>query len=438
MADVEKFRTTGTITPKKYLRSTSGLLSAKNNMMSNHIFVWLILRDIIVLKGKIFMPITRTKNQHFIAQCILNTFFGDWHIYETLIQKKISYKTTIKKSMMFSNSYEAVYLPDNMLEDFFASSIDGITADYSKTIIKEIENNADFALIKDTIYKGLYYYLVAYYKSLCALIRFGSDLSKLKNDEAIIKMLQRIFDKNYISDLITSMINGYNLCIIKSPNNNFYLGDQFISTASLDFKGHYINSSNREIGMSNIIILIPLTITYYIVLFNGDVSEFSFNPDTIIEIEEETESKINQLILLNSENKIVSKNIMEINTEKDYKSDTASMIGSDNGNHKMYKVKKEIFANQKAQDLYDHWHKLEWGIRKGTPVNEKCPCGSNKKYKKCCKNMDDECQSILYKMHYTNQAHLHASKNGICEMPIELPMSESNNIFNLIKQVNKN
>lgn len=253
------------------------------------------------------MSKTRTKNQHFIAQCILNTFFSDWHIYETLIQNKKTYKTTIKKSMMFSNSYEAEYLPDNLLEDFFASAIDGKTANYSKTIIKNIKNNVEFKIIKDDILEALYYYVVAYYKSLCSLIRFGSDLSTLKNEESMIKLLQRIFNKKYIMDLITTLIEGYSLCIIKSPNDNFCLGDQFIATVSLDFKGQYINLSNRELGMSNIIIMIPLNTSYYIVLFNGDVSEFNFEKNKIIEVSSSLEKKINNWIILNSEKKLFPK-----------------------------------------------------------------------------------------------------------------------------------
>lgn len=386
------------------------------------------------------MSKTRTKNQHFIAQCILNTFFSDWHIYETLIQNKTTYKTTIKKTMMFSNSYETKYLPDNLLEDFFASAIDGKTADYSKTIIQNIKDNVEFKIIKDNIYEALYYYVVAYYKSLCSLIRFGSDLSTLKNDEAMIKLLQRIFNKNYIIELITTMIEGYDLCIIKSPNNNFYLGDQFITTASLDFKGQYINLSNREIGMSNIIILIPLNTSYYIVLFNGDVSEFNFETDKIIEVSSKLEKKINDWIILNSEKKFVSNEpvILENNNYNTYKSDITTLLGYNNGKQEMYKIKKEIFATEKAQSLYEHWHNFDWGTRKGTPVNNKCPCGSNIKYKKCCKKMDDECQTILYKMHYTNHSHLHAFQNGICEMPIELPMLQSNNMLKVMKHAMKN
>lgn len=125
--------------------------------------------------------------------------------------------------------------------------------------------------------------------------------------------------------------------------------------------------------------------------------------------------------------------ILEKNDYNTYKSDTAVLIGYDNGRKAMYKIKKEIFATEKAQILYEHWHNLTWCSLKRTPVNNKCTCGSNIKYKKCCKKMDDECQNILYKMHYTDHSHLHAFKNGICEMPIELPMLESNNVLKVVQ-----
>lgn len=47
------------------------------------------------------------------------------------------------------------------------------------------------------------------------------------------------------------------------------------------------------------------------------------------------------------------------------------------------------------------------------------PCGSNKKYKKCCRNKVQNCERILNIMHFQNDS-LFINKELGCEEPIQL------------------
>lgn len=68
-----------------------------------------------------------------------------------------------------------------------------------------------------------------------------------------------------------------------------------------------------------------------------------------------------------------------------------------NGQVISYKIKNEVFLTQDQYDLCNYYESMSWASKdyRNTKVNEKCPCGSGKKYKKCCKTKVDRCFSIF-------------------------------------------
>ena len=60
-------------------------------------------------------------------------------------------------------------------------------------------------------------------------------------------------------------------------------------------------------------------------------------------------------------------------------------------------------------------------------MNSLCPCGSNKKYKKCCRNKVENCERILNIMH-SQQDSLFINKKLGCEEPVQLSNYENSEL----------
>lgn len=252
------------------------------------------------------MPKTnRTKKQHYIAQSIIKEFFDVDSLYEKNIHSNNVYKTSIKNTMCMSNSYEVPLLEDNSLEDLFATSID---VDSSKMIkeLKRFLDKRNYEEAKKTIFKKIRIFLINYYKSVTSLIHMSADMSK-KDDSSIIRMIKTIFNMPYIDRISEILCKEYDFTIIKSFSENFVLSDQFIATCSLKFMGRFVNISNREIGIKNTVVLIPISKKYYGIFVNGSLPDnFNIDFDSINELSESQTNAINNIIFNNSYEKCIS------------------------------------------------------------------------------------------------------------------------------------
>ncbi len=370
------------------------------------------------------MPKTnRTKKQHYIAQSVIKEFFDADRIYEKNIHSNNVYKTSINNTMCMSNSYEVPLLEDNSLEDLFATSID----EDSSMMIKELKgllDNSNYEEAKKIFFKKIRIFLVNYYKSVTSLIHMSTDMSK-KDDNSIIRMIKTIFNMPYIDRISEILCKEYDFAIIKSCNENFVLSDQFISTCSLKFMGKFVNISNREIGLKNTIVLIPISKKYYGIFVNGDLpNNFNIYFDNINELNKIQTSTINNVIFNNSYEKCISLDeVMLNNLEKKNSSygDSMAMAKFDNGKSATFKIKQEVFFTDEEFDLYQYFDKYEWADSKFKKcrVNSLCPCGSNRKYKKCCKDKVERCNRILNTMHFHQEDIMINSKLGF-ENPIQL------------------
>ena len=370
------------------------------------------------------MPKTnRTKKQHYIAQGIIREFFDSSKIYEKNLHNGKIYKSSIDDTMCMSNSYEFPFFDDNFLEDLFAKSID---CDSSVLIIKlkkllEEENYID---AKNMIFKNIRMFLINYYKSITSLIHMSKEISK-KDNSSIVRMINTIFNMPYIDRLSELLCTGYDFSIIKSNDGNFVLSDQYISTCSLKFIGRFINMSNREIGLKNTIVLIPISKDYYGIFINGQFpNNFSIKTSSINELNECQTQIINNIIFNNSYEKCISLNEREmLNLERKNPSngDLMAFAKFESGDSAAFKIKQEVFFDEEGYEMYKYFESYEWSNKKYKKcgVNSLCPCGSNRKYKKCCRNKVENCERILNIMHYQKD-NLFINKKLGCEEPVQL------------------
>ena len=382
----------------------------------------------------------RTKKQHYIAQSIIREFFDSQSIYEKNLHNRKIYKQSINNTMCMSNSYEFPLLDDNFLEDLFAKSID---QDSSQLIckLKNILDNNNYIEAKNMIFKCIRMFLINYYKSVTSLIHMSKETSK-KDNGSISRMINRIFNMTYIDRISELLCTGYDFAIIKSATGNFVLSDQYISTCSLKFMGRFINISNREIGLKNTVVLIPISKKYYGIFINGQLpNDFNIDLDTINNLNENQTYTINRIIFNNSYEKCISlneKDILSLEKKNATYGDSMTFAKFDGGNSAAFKIKQEVFFNDAEYEMYQYFEKYEWADSKFKQIsaNNLCPCGSNKKYKKCCRNKVERCKNILNQIHFQQNKLFINSKLGY-EEPVQLSNyehSELRNRFDFLKK----
>ena len=342
----------------------------------------------------------RTKKQHYIAQCLLRIFVDGNDIYECITTTNRAYETSFENSMCRKDSYESSFFVDNHLEKFFADYIDGDTANLNRKIILMLnDDSCDLGQVYSTFLDNLHLYLVNYYKSITSLVRFSTKDSDI-GDYSITTMLSRILNENYIKRLCMIFRKGYKFSIIKSEKGDFILCDQYLASCSTKYKGMYSNISSRDIGIRDTIILFPLNCYFYVIFYDNEINDFDLVEDKINCLNEEQVKQINNIIYSNAYQKVVSSkkdNLDNLEKQNSSFGDATAMIVYKDGHSISHRVKSEIFFNKEQVEFYKYYQTLEWGnpTYKKCKVNSKCPCGSNIKYKKCCKNKIDECLRIF-------------------------------------------
>lgn len=373
----------------------------------------------------------RTRKQHYIAQGIIKAFFDSSNIYEKNVHSGKVYPTSVNNTMCMSNSYETPLLNDNFLEDLFATSID----DDSSKLIKKLKvelDNGNYIDAKNMIYKNIKMFLINYYKSVTSLIHMSTDMSK-KDQESIVRMINTIFNIPYIDRISKIICTGYDFAIIKSKEGLFALSDQFISTCALKFMGRFINVSNREIGLKNTVILVPISKKYYGMFINGSLpNNFDLSLDSINELQKNQIEAINNVIFNNSYEKCISldKEGMNRLQKKNFTfGDTMAFANFASENSASFKIKQEVFFTDNEYEMYKYFNEYKWGdIKfKNCKVNDLCSCGSNKKYKKCCKDKVERCERVLNIIHYQQDCLIINNNLGF-EVPIQLSNYEQSEL----------
>ncbi len=330
-----------------------------------------------------------TKKQHYVSKGILNFFTNSKNqLYEFLVNdiNKKPYPLSPDGAMCERFTYEHDLLKINTIEDLFANTIDGEIPKVIKRAINKIgqyeKNVIDIEEVYKEISNALELFLLHYYRSGALLEEFSS------NDEArkIELMLHKILDSNYIALLASTIKDFYKFAILES-DNNFLISDQYISTAALKVKSQFVEVSNRNIGLKETVILIPLSSRYYVVFWNSDKQNI-FREFQINFIDEVLLEKINRVILNNSYKKCVGtkKSVCQKIQDK-FIHNSPSTVFSESFS---FTKKKEVFWSEKDALYWKSFksHKKPDEFN-NLGRNEICSCGSGKKYKRCHHDYSD-------------------------------------------------
>lgn len=362
------------------------------------------------------------KNQHYIPQSILTNFANEKNqIIEALVDKGKSYPTNFRHSMSQRDTYEHPHLERNTLEKYFGE-IESYFSPAMREIINLIkkyeQNTIEFDLVKKQVERYMSEYIIFYYRSGALLHEFSFE--QLVKHRKIDLLLENIMNSKYIQQLSKTLINYYDFSVIKSEKNLFLLSDQYVSTAALSIKGRYINISNRHMGLKEVIILIPLSSKYYIVFSHGSPPAF-IKPNQINQLTESQVKEINKVIINNSYKKCIGyskQSLTEALNDFRYKSSAMTVAAFESGAKTGATLKKEIFYYEKDERLWDFLTNLEFIKFHNTSRNEQCPCGSGKKFKRCCQNNYDFTMKLISDMHSRHPSAIRVHPSAVIEKPI--------------------
>jgi uncharacterized protein YchJ len=366
------------------------------------------------------MPEQYVTNQHYISQCILKQFANSKdQVYETLVEAGKLYATNYKNSMVERFTYEHPDLEKNKVEKYFQKIEDYIGPAVYRIIntIEEYERGeCSFSEIKESVSQYMREFIMFYYRSGALLTEFEFE-RKVKVDRVFL-MLQNVMNSHYIKELSKTVINYYNFAIIKSENNEFLLSDQYLSSVALAIKNRFFNVSNRHIGMRDVMLLIPLSGKYYAVFYDGHIPSYLLS-NKVNELSQVQVDEINEVIINNSYTKCIGNNREALEralTKFEYQSPAATFSGG-NGIHMGATLKKEVFLYATDKRAWELFTGSDWFHYRDLGRNDRCACGSGKKFKKCCSEYIEICVR-MYDDIENNRDNYRVNDNAIGEKGI--------------------
>lgn len=327
------------------------------------------------------------KNQHYIPESLIRQFADTENkVVEVLLRTGKIYTTNPSDTMSENFVYEHKNLKANAIESFF-SKIESEIVPIVKDIIKKLNiNNQEDNIpkIKQDIESILSIFIVFYYRSGALLTEFSS----IKNDDKIPLLTKKILNHNYINALAQTIKECYKFTIIES-DGDFLLSDQFISTAATGIKTNFFEISNRHIGLRDVLLLIPLSSKYYIVYWDKNCD--FLKEDTVVKLSEENIKLINAVIINNSYIKCIGEKQKSIeNVLSHYHMISPTQIyagGNPSGYFCGAILKKEVFLYEEDRQAFSLFESFNFSRYKDLGRNDKCGCGSEKKFKKCHENI---------------------------------------------------
>ncbi|NUU80071.1 DUF4238 domain-containing protein [Paenibacillus xylanilyticus] len=354
---------------------------------------------------------TVTKNQHYIPQSMLTNFANNkGRVYEVLLKNQNIYETSYRQSMSEKFTYEHPLLEGNYLENMFGK-IESYFAPAMRQIITLLDSNiAPIEEVRELVEKYMSEFLVFYYRSGALLNEFA--FGGFSKEDKIPLMLEKIRDSSYLKKLSETILKYYNFAIIKSENDEFLLSDQYVSTAALSIKGQYTNASNRQLGLKDILMLIPLSSKYYIVYMNGQIPNF-IEPNQVNILSNEEIREINKTIINNSYIKCIGQSRKQLEESIGgfkFESPSRSVAFYNSGIKTAALNKKEVFFYEKDIEQWQFFRELRHTKNVDTKRNDPCKCQSGKKFKNCCQDKTKRNYSIvnnMYKKEHFNEIKAH-------------------------------
>ena len=337
-----------------------------------------------------------TKKQHYISQGLLRLFSNDGkHIYECMIPQHKVYRARISDAMEENYTYEHPLLEDNALERAFAA-IENTFVPQIRTIVDDVLSKKSMDEIYEKLSPLLEIFLLFYYRSGAVLSEFGYGAkdSATKKSLRVGRLLEVITTRSYLKKLANSIRNGYKFSLLYSSEGQFVISDQYISTVALAYKNQFVNTSNRAIGMRDTMILLPLSSTLYVALFNGNVPHY-IKQDKISSLTESEIFQINKIIFHNSFKNCAGPSLEALDSlqRETYASYEVNQVflGKDIGEVRGYTNKKEVFLYDEDEEICTYhiqyaltYRELRKEYGKAHLRNIDCPCGSGIKFKACC------------------------------------------------------
>ncbi|GFI02055.1 hypothetical protein IMSAGC005_00882 [Lachnospiraceae bacterium] len=370
-----------------------------------------------------------TKKQHYVSQGILKHFLNDQgKVFELLIEKKLIIPKRIQDTMEQNYVYEHPAFETNMLERKFGE-IESVIFPRMDRIIADLEGayKDDKSAVKyiGEIKKMMSLLLVFYFRSGALLYEyeFSSDKPKLDRVE---RLIANIFNSRYINGLCQTVCNCYEAAIIVDETEQFLISDQYMSTVALKYKNRFSNASNRQIGMKETMILLPLSAKFYMVFYNGHIPSYIIKDKISILMLEEVQ-KINNVIIRNCYVECVGKYKQELDRVKEDEiisfGPSKCLMRYSDGTLKDHIIKREVFFYEEDWDLdrnsYTYMVKYLEKIKGKIGRNSLCICGSGKKYKHCCMHKYDLAKNILFATQNEGAVNYNISGATAFEVAIE-------------------
>lgn len=363
------------------------------------------------------------KNQHYIPRCVLRNFANDQQqVYEGSVTDKRLYLTNIINSMSERFTYEHSLIEVNLLERYF-SRIEDYLSPRIIDIIRRIDTLGDsrtaYNEVHNIINSSMREFLIFYYRSGALLFEFAHGTSS--PEDRVLLMVRKIISSAYIRALSNTITSNYSSCIIKSNEGNFIISDQFISTAALGIKNRFANISNRQMGLKSVLILIPISKNYYAAYYNGKSPSFLLDNKINI-LHEDQEEEINRIIVNNSYQKCVCNSEETLRSSLDefeVEFPTEFIAGYEDGRTEGAVVKKELFYYQEDKKIMEFFESTEWLKYRGLNRNDRCRCGSGKKFKHCHQHQFEVANRMMGLIEKRAHDSIYAIvPNGTIELPI--------------------
>lgn len=222
----------------------------------------------------------------------------------------------------------------------------------------------------------------------------------------------------YINSLSKTLTDYYDFAIIKSVGAEFLLSDQYLSTVALAIKNRFMSESNRHMGMKDVMLLIPISANYYVALYDGDKPGY-ISLNDVNSLSQEQIDEVNEVIINNSYLKCIGKDkasLQRVLPKFEYKSPAGTMAGG-SGFTFGATLKKEVFLYKRDRLAWELFTGLEFGRYINLQRNEKCACGSGKKYKNCCIEIGEICKRMYKDIEYKRCDYL-VNDAAVIERPL--------------------
>jgi hypothetical protein len=358
--------------------------------------------------------------QHYIPQCVLKHFANQKkQVVECLVESGKIYSPNYANSMVERDTYEHPELERNTIEKYF-QDIESNFGPALVSIIETIEGyereENKFDDIKNLIYQYMPDFIKFYYRSKALLTEL--DFERTNKADKLYLMMGNIANSKYITELSKTLIRYYDFAIVKSVNAEFLLSDQYLSTVALAIKNRFMNVSNRHMGMQDVMLLIPISAKYYVVLYDGDKPGY-VSPSIVNNLNQEQIDEINEVIINNSYLKCISYDRAAIERalpKFEYESPAMTMAGG-SGFTFGATLKKEVFLYPRDRQAWELFTGYNLGQYINLKRNDKCACDSGKKYKKCCYEIGEICKRMYTDIGYKRENYS-VHEDAVTERPL--------------------